>query len=261
MAEAIAALDENEAWIDMLFTRFKIEVAQERQPALFRALQNYAESDGESLESLLVRAQRRQLPQERWLQIIHLATNHETRFYRNPSVVELVAKCASEFTRPRILSVGCSSGEEPYSLGVELSLRGFANFHIHGTDVSTPCIETALTGVYRENSAIPEKFAPRINDGRKMRFTSWLKEFVTFEQHNILAERPINFAAPNIILTQNMLIYYRRETRTRILESLSCLLAEGGFLITAAAEEGHWKPQDLDRIHSSVATVFRKTKP
>ena len=42
MAEAIAELDEQDAWIDLLYTRFKIEVAQERQPALFRALENYA---------------------------------------------------------------------------------------------------------------------------------------------------------------------------------------------------------------------------
>ncbi|MPQ69266.1 CheR family methyltransferase [Pseudomonas sp. MWU12-2323] len=259
MAEAIAALDEYEAWIDLLFTRFKIEVAQDRQPALFRALQNYAGSLEETLASLFLRAQRRQLTQDCWAQIIHLATNHETRFYRNPAVVELVAKCASEFPRPRILSVGCSTGEEPYSIGVELSLQGFANFQIHGTDVSAPCIETAQAGVYRVNDAIPEKLAPRLNDRRLMSFTGWLKNFVTFEQHNILAERPIDFAAPNIILTQNMLIYYRRETRIRILESLSCLLAEGGFLITAAAEEAHWKPQGLDRLHSHAATVFRKT--
>jgi chemotaxis methyl-accepting protein methylase len=261
MAEAIAALDEKEAWIDILFSRFKIEVAEERQPALFRALQTYAETQGETLTSLLCKAKCRQLQQVHWVQIIHMATNHETRFYRNEAVVNLVANCADSFTRPRILSVGCSSGEEPYSLGVELLIRGFANFHIHGTDLSTPCIENAKAGVYRSHESIPERFAPRAKDGQQMRFTSWLRDFITFEQHNILGERPIDFALPNIILTQNMLIYYRRETRIRILESLSCLLAEDGYLITAAAEEGHWKPKGLERIQSSVATVFRKTKP
>lgn len=259
MAEVIAALDDQEAWIDLLYTRFKIEVAQDRQYALFRALSLYASSQSESLESMLNRAQRRQLTQDNWAEIIHLATNHETRFYRNPAVVELVANFAREFPRPRILSVGCSTGEEPYSIATELSVQGFANFHVHGTDVSAPCIETARSGVYPANNSIPEKLAARIDDGQRMKFYRWFKDFVTFEQHNILGERPIDFVAPNLIITQNMLIYYRRETRIRILDSLSCLLADGGYLITAAAEEAHWKPAGFDRLHSLAATVFRKT--
>ncbi|MCF5382084.1 hypothetical protein GIW05_00920 [Pseudomonas syringae] len=258
MAEAIAVLDESEAWIDLLFTRFKIEVAQDRQPALIRALHIYAESMDDTVLTLLKRAQRRQLTSENWAQIIHLATNHQTEFYRNPAVISLVANLAREFARPRILSVGCSTGEEPYSIGVELARNSFPNFHVHGTDVSSACIQTAQLGLYRANDSIPKIYAPRSEDGGRMRMIGWLKDFVSFEQHNILAERPIDFVAPNIILTQNMLIYYRHETRIRILESLSCLLADGGYLITAAAEEAHWQPTGLERLHPYAATVFRK---
>lgn len=257
MAEAIAEIEDQEAWIDLLFSRFKIEVAQDRQPALFRALDSYASGVSETSATLYARAIRRQLSQENWAQIIHLATNHETRFYRNPAVIQLVADCAREFVRPRILSVGCSTGEEPYSLACELSSQGFANYQIHGTDVSEPCIATATAGVYRSNDAIPERFATRIDGGQRMKF-GWVREFVSFEQHNILGERPIEFVSPNVILTQNMLIYYRTKARLRILDSLSCLLPSGGYLITAAAEEANWKPAGFDRIHSLAATVFRK---
>lgn len=257
MAEAIAELDDQEVWIDLLFTRFKIEVAQERQPALFRALDSFAAAQNETAVSLYRRAISRQLSRSTWAQIIHLATNHETRFYRNPSVVQLVAQLARDFPRPRILSVGCSTGEEPYSLAVELSQQSFPNFHIHGTDVSEPCIDTALSGIYRTNVAIPERFAGRIESGQRMRI-GWIKDFVTFEQHNILGERPINFTAPNIIITQNMLIYYRSRTRKRILDLLSCLLADGGYLITSPTEEANWNAQGFERLHSLAAPVFRK---
>jgi chemotaxis methyl-accepting protein methylase len=257
MAEAIEELEDQEAWIDLLFTRFKIEVAQDRQQALFRALNSYASEENETSATLYKRAKMRQLSQTHWAQIIHLATNHETRFYRNPAVIKLVAECARDFTRPRILSVGCSTGEEPYSLACELSTQGFANYLIHGTDVSEPCISTAKAGIYRSNELIHERFAPRIAGGRQMRF-GWIREFVSFEQHNILAERPIEFSAPNVILTQNMLIYYRTKTRMRILDSLSCMLAKGGYLITAAAEEANWKLDGFERLHSHAATVFRK---
>lgn len=257
MAGAIAELNDQEAWIDLLFTQFKIEVAQERQPALFRALEAFASAHNETAVTLYRRASSRQLPRSTWAQIIHLATNHETRFYRNPSVVQLVAQLAREFPRPRILSVGCSTGEEPYSLAVELSQQGFPNFHVHGTDVSEPCIDTAQSGIYRSNDAIPDRFAGRIESGQRMQF-GWIRDFVTFENHNILGERPISFAAPNIILTQNMLIYYRSRTRKRILDHLSCLLADGGYLITAAAEDANWTAQGFERLHSLAAPVFRK---
>ncbi|MFL1449322.1 CheR family methyltransferase [Pseudomonas tritici] len=260
MAEALTALDHHEAWIDLLYTRFKIEVAQDRQPALFRMLGAYASKSSETLATLLSRAQRRQIAQEMWADIIHMATNHETRFYRNPAVVALVVNVAREFPRPRILSVGCSTGEEPYSLATELAAQGFANYHVHGTDVSAPCIETARAGLYKANEAIPEQYGRRVGDGSWMRFYEWFKDFVTFEQHNILGERPIDFPSPNVILTQNMLIYYRTETRIRILDSLSCMLPEGGYLITAAAEEAQWKPVGFERIHNLAATVFRKTQ-
>lgn len=257
MVEAIAELNDQEAWIDLLFTRFKIEVAQERQPALFRALESFAAAQNETALTLYRRACSRQLSQSTWAQIIHLATNHETRFYRNPSVVRLVTHLARDFPRPRILSVGCSTGEEPFSLAVELSQQGFPNFLVHGTDVSEPCIDTAQSGIYRSNDAIAERFAGRIEGGQRMRF-GWIRDFVTFEHHNILGERPINFAAPNIIITQNMLIYYRSKTRKRILDHLSCLLADGGYLITAAAEEANWNAPGFERLHSLAAPVFRK---
>lgn len=257
MAEAIAQLEDQEAWIDLLYSRFRIEVAEDRQPALFRALECYASEQAETALSLYRKASSRQLSRSTWAQIIHLATNHETRFYRNPSVIQLVAQLAREFPRPRILSVGCSTGEEPYSLAVELAQQGLPNFHVHGTDVSEPCIETGQAGIYRSNDAIREKYASRFDGGQRMRF-GWIREFVTFEQHNILGERPIGFNAPNIIITQNMLIYYRNKTRKRILDQLSCLLADGGYLITAAAEEANWNTLGFERLHSLAATVFRK---
>lgn len=257
MVQAIAELNDQEAWIDLLFMRFKIEVAQERQPALFRALESFATSQNETIKSLYHLADNRQLQQSAWTQIIHLATNHETRFYRNPAVAQLVAELARQFPRPRILSVGCSTGEEPYTLAVELAQQGLPNFQIHGTDVSELCIDIAQSGIYRTNSSIHERFAGRIEGGQRMRF-GWIRDFVTFEQHNILGERPVNFASPNIIITQNMLIYYRSKTRMRILDRLSCLLPDGGYLITAPAEEANWTTPGFERLRSFAAPVFRK---
>lgn len=246
-----------DSWMEILNERFKLEIAQDRHEALLNALSRYAESLSKTPDELLHCAKYRLLSSSQWAHIVHIATNHETRFYRNPNVVDLVAEYAKHFPSPRLLSVGCSTGEEPYSFAVELLQQEIRSFCIHGTDVSQLCIETAENGVYRNSNIIPDRFVYRENDGH-MHFYEWVKTLVTFEQHNVVSDRPIDFRRPDIIVTQNMLIYYRRETRHRILENLSLMLEPGGYLICGPTEEATWKPCDMERMPVTAATVFRK---
>lgn len=248
-------------WIDILHSRFKIEIAHDRQAAFFKAINQLGSRIGETEESFLYRAANRLLTQHDWSEIIHLATNHETRFYRYKAIIDLVSKYSSEFARPRVLSVGCSTGEEPYTFAVEMSEKGFSNFQVHGIDISAPCISHARAGVYKQNPAIPARYVSH-NASGQMKFYDWFKDFVSFEEHNVLSDQPIDFPKPTTIVTQNMLIYYRRESRIRILENLALMLPKGGYLITgpAEAEEAHWKPSYLERLSIASASVFRKSE-
>lgn len=248
--------DVRQGWVDLLFNRFRIEIEPDRLTALFNALLNFGASMELDAYGLYGKAVHRQLSQEQWAQIIHLATNHETRFYRYRPVIDLVVQFAAEFARPRILSVGCSTGEEPYTFAVELYERGINNFLVHGTDVSAPCIQTARNGAYRFNDTIPAKYVQTAEPGM-MKFYDWIKQFVSFEQHNILSGEQIHFE-PTIIVTQNMLIYYKPQTRRQILNSLAACLPPGGYLITGPAEDGQWDSSQVDRIPVRNAAVFRK---
>lgn len=254
MVEALPT-DLSQDWIEIMSRRFKIEIGQDRQHAFYNAVLNYAASISETPSRLLFRATHRQLTSDHWAQIVHLATNHETRFYRYRPVIDLICNLSKEVARPRILSVGCSTGEEPYSFAVELLQQGFTNFQIHGTDVSPPCIATAQGGVYRASEHIPDRYAMRPGNGL-MRFYGWIKDLVSFEQHNVLSERPIDFYSPTTVVTQNMLIYYSRETRHQILDRLSYLIPEGGHLITGPAEDAQWASAEFQRLPIATASVF-----
>ena len=189
--------------------------------------------------------------------ILHLATNHETRFYRSPAALEQIVAIAKSMRVPRILSVGCSSGEEPYSIAMELLKAGLCAFRIHGTDISSLCIETASAGAYLKHPAVTERAAAAI-DAKHMRFHAWVRDLVSFEQHNILQDRPIQFPKPSIVITQNMLIYYRPETRFEILRRLAGLLDAGGYLITGPAETLSWTSAGLTRHPHPNLTVFQR---
>lgn len=256
MAEALT-LASDQDWVDLMSCRFKIEIADDRKVAFNNAILNYCMYIKEQPNRLLYRAVNRQLSSDHWAQLVHLATNHETRFYRYRPVIEMIMSQAAETPRPRILSVGCSTGEEPYTLAVELHKRGLSNFHVHGTDVSLPCIKTATAGIYRASEHVSDRYAKRTGTGN-MKFFDWLRDFVSFEQHNILSDRPIDFPAPTTVVTQNMLIYYKPETRHLILDNLALTLPVGGYLITGPAEDSKWQAHGFERLPAVTASVFRK---
>ncbi|MNR63953.1 CheR methyltransferase, SAM binding domain [compost metagenome] len=66
----------------------------------------------------------------------------------------------------------------------------------------------------------------------------------------------MNFTAPDVIITQNMLIYYRVETRHLILQKLAAMLPIGGYLLTGPAEDGNWNPLGLKRLPNHLLNLF-----
>ncbi|MHC5195150.1 CheR family methyltransferase [Pseudomonas frederiksbergensis] len=242
-------------WLASIESRFSIEIDDCRQGAFENALTGYSESLGESLKTLLSRAKSGLLDSEHWSMILHLATNHETRFFRSPAAIQQIVQICKNISHPKILSVGCSTGEEPYSIAAALYAAGHNTFDIHGTDISALCIKTAKLGIYRQHPNISSLVACPLPEQR-MRFHPWVKGLVKFEQHNILQDRPVQLLKPNVVITQNMLIYYREETRYEILNRLASMLAVGGYLITAPAETLGWRTPAMTRVQNSQINVF-----
>jgi len=124
---------------------------------LDRMPENSIKSDTEYL-SLLCRNQ------DELQRLINLLTVNETYFFREPAHLKLFSKSlAPELLRKRgngvtlrILSAGCSTGEEPYSLGIELAERyGAASqnlFSITGVDVDTEAVRIAKNGIFGSGS-------------------------------------------------------------------------------------------------------------
>lgn len=257
--DAIVGPNALAGWLTSIESRFSIEIDQCRHDAFEDALTGFAESLDESLESLGVKARNGLLEMEHWSMILHLATNHETRFFRSPVAIDLVTSLCLGISKPKVLSVGCSTGEEPYSIAVALLAAGHGTFEVHGTDVSAVCIKTAKLGIYKQHPAITTLAAAPM-PGQKMRFHTWVKSMVRFEQHNILQDRPVQIQRPHVVITQNMLIYYREETRYEILNRLAAILDIGGYLITAPGETLGWSSSAMTRVQNSQLNVFVRSK-
>tara|TARA_B100000446_G_scaffold173923_1_gene183302 strand:+ start:381 stop:770 length:390 start_codon:yes stop_codon:yes gene_type:complete len=128
---------------------------------------------------------------------------------------------------------------------------------VHGTDVSRSCIEKARSGLYRPHPEMGNDVAANTGDGTIL-IHQWVRDAVSFEVHNVMSDTPISLMKPDIIVTQNMLIYYKVDTRHEILTRLGMMLSTGGYLITGPAEDAAWNPQSLERIPNPKATIFKK---
>lgn len=174
---------------------------------------------------------------------------HVSHFFRNPSTFavleetvlpELLQRSRETRSKLRIWSVGCSNGEEPYSLALlcQQLLRADDLFSIIGTDLSPDALQRAKRGCYALSrlgevpAAILEEHFSRQDE--QYHLTERIKQTVRFFRHDILSDQP--FYRADLILCRNVLIYFSREQQQRILQILAAALPPGGFLVLGRAE-------------------------
>jgi len=174
-----------------------------------------------------------------------------TRFFRDPEAFEtmkagILPKLAADRGRDdplRIWVLGCSTGEEAYSLAIlcEEFARELGRplpVRIFATDLNQAGIEKARAGVYPksiESDVSPERlreFFVAADGG--YRVSRAIREMCVFAPHNGLTEPP--FSHMDIVSCRNMLIYLDRSLQERLLPLLHYALRADGLLWLGASE-------------------------
>jgi chemotaxis protein methyltransferase CheR len=182
--------------------------------------------------------------------VVESMTTHETLFFRDPAVFEMLRKeILPELARSRassktlrFWSAACSSGQEPYSVAMTLLEAGFGDWKIEivGTDISTQILDRAAAGGYLQlevNRGLPAPFLIKYfqRAGLDWRIKDNVRRMVRFV-HFDLRQNMAGFPAFDLILCRNVLIYFDVETRKRVLAGIRGQLAPGGYLLLGASE-------------------------
>jgi type IV pilus assembly protein PilK len=210
-----------------------------------------------------------------WNRLIDRVTVQETRFFRDPAAFALardyLTRRAHEINRPlSIWSVGCSTGEETYSLAMmtaDLLRREFdqvKHFGVTGTDVSSRALESARQGLYpaRRVEMLDKRLVDRFftpQDGQ-YRVVAPLQDRVCFTRLNVLELTRSPMKELDLIYCQNMLIYFRKWRRKDIVSELAKRLAKGGMLVLGLGEVVDWKMPELTRVPGERALAYLKHK-
>jgi chemotaxis protein methyltransferase CheR len=146
----------------------------------------------------------------------------------------------------RILSAGCSSGEEAYSIAILIN-EAFAqlaewNVSILGIDINPAAIERATAARYSKWSLreTPEEIATEYFDaaGRQLRLRDSIRRAVRFEQRNLAEEDNLFWQAGSfdIVLCRNVTIYFPLDVTRCVVGRIARTLRPGGFFFLGHAE-------------------------
>jgi len=173
-----------------------------------------------------------------------------SRFFRDKEVFDtlsqsivpdLLQEGSSEL---RIWSVGCASGEEPYSLAL-LWKEKFeqtwpqVSLSILATDLDGNLLERAKKGTYKNSSLkeVPERTVRKCfnNEGEFYILDQTIRESIEFKEHDILQEEP--FLGMDLVFCRNLAFtYFSKGGQIEALKKIALSLKEKGYLVIGKDE-------------------------
>lgn len=216
-------------------------------------------------------------------QVVEALALSETSFYRDYKVFknfeETILPHIKELNRGakklRIWSLGCSSGQETYSIAMAvhnaLPMNGDWDIKIIGTDLSTVSITKAQHGLYNQFEVQMGLNARMIIDNFHQERGGWvinddIADMVEFRRYNLMDD--LTFMEKfDIIFCRNVLHFFDKETQRKHLEKIYTRQAEGGFLYLGYKEnisglEDFYEPvSEMSCLYQAKIMPEREVKP
>lgn len=190
-----------------------------------------------------------------------------TEFYRDPEAYSVLSQqaltrivsAASGVREIRVWVPGCASGEEAYSIAIELSeilrQRNIENqaVRVIATDVHRASIRHAANGVYKPEllAKLPQELRDRyfVEHRNGLAVDPAIRQQVIFSVHNALSDPP--FMRLDLISCRNLLIYLDDEAQNRLISMFLFGLQKDGYLLLGGSES-------IGRFESEFHTVSSK---
>ena len=222
-----------------------------------RLIDRMAATGADSMRTYLTRLKYQDPAGQELQLLINAMTVNETYFYREEYQFRcLVSSILPEVvvSRPRyearpisLWSLPCSTGEEPYSLAIQL-LENWSevdkhDIEIFASDIDTGVLQQARAGVYDDRSvqhlsaALKARYFIHTAEGR-WRVIHDLRDSVDFSLVNLSdrADMARHAGRFDVIFCRNLLIYFDDVSRREAAEALFDALRPGGFLCLGHSE-------------------------
>ncbi|WP_050476896.1 CheR family methyltransferase [Herbaspirillum rhizosphaerae] len=205
-------------------------------------------------------------------ELIELVVVPETWFFRDREAILAVARLAREkivrspTANVRILSLPCSTGEEPYSIAMALLDVGVpaGQFRVDGIDICKRSLSIAQRSIYGRNSFRGKQLEYRerhfsVYDTTASALSEEVRRQVGFRHGNMLAgDFLVNEAPYDFIFCRNVLIYFDRDVQAQAVKVLERLLGQDGCIFVGPAEAGIMLRPHIESIGIPLTFGFRR---
>ena len=193
-----------------------------------------------------------------------------TEFFRDPEVfkelqeqIKILIDKKEQGEEIRFWSIGCSTGEEAYTLAIILSeilqeKISKYKIKIFATDIDDESLKIARSGIYAETSLVnvDKNLVGKYFTIHKNQFEikKNIRELVVFSKHNIISDSP--FLRADLISCRNMLIYFNHSLQDRFFPIVHYALKDNGLLVLGKSEsisEYH----DLFLVVNKTLKIFK----
>ncbi|MEM9293081.1 MAG: CheR family methyltransferase [Acidobacteriota bacterium] len=208
--------------------------------------------------------------------LVRLVTNNETYFFREkaqfealfgPALQDWVAGAVTPGV-VRILSAGCSSGEEPYTLNIYAKQARFrlgtTEIQVEAFDIDTERLHMARSGIYRERSlrAMSDELVERYfrtHDNGLWELKPAFRRGVNFREGNIITSDAYRTSVGyDAIFCRNVLIYFSEVALHQAIENFASALRPGGLLFLGHSESIIGLSRHLETVRLDNCIAYRK---
>jgi chemotaxis protein methyltransferase CheR len=236
----------------LLKDRSGLVLSADKQYLLESRLLPIARRTGASGLGELVQKLRESGAERLTVEVVEAMTTNESFFFRDKIPFDhfretilpalLVARAAQR--RIRIWCAAAATGQEPYSLAMQLREMGgkLAGWRVEilATDLATEVLERAKVGRYTQfevQRGLPiqllVKYFTQVGD--MWQIAPEIRAMVQYRPLNLLRDFS-TFGLFDVVFCRNVLIYFDQQTKIGVLERIARVMEPDGFLVLGAAE-------------------------
>jgi chemotaxis protein methyltransferase CheR len=200
-------------------------------------------------------------------EMVDALTTNFTSFQREPAHFAFLQKVVVGELRSKAIirgwSAACSTGEEPYSIGFAMQDMGaLQRMELLATDISNTVLATARAGIYEKEkvTGIPTtKLRNYFLQGvgacvGSYRVKPEIRDRIRFGRLNLVEDfRQVGMF--DFVFCRNVMIYWDKPTRERVVGNLARQLERGGYLFIGHAESLERPNRELDYV---APAIYRK---
>ena len=209
--------------------------------------------------------------QEELTNLLDLISTNKTDFFREPVhfdfLRDTVLPTLTEIRQVRIWSSASSSGEEPYTIAMTLN-DAVSNptqwdFKVLASDISTRVLAKAAAGIYDEERVagldpglVRRHFLRgKGQKAKQVKVKPNIANVVRFRRINLMDDTfPIRTPL-DVVFCRNVMIYFDRDTQSRLVHKFYRYLKPGGYLFIGHSESLQWVDHPFTYI---VPTIYQK---